>query len=385
MEVFPNEEYWESLGVVPSKSLRMRTVSARSRAVSGWTGSDLAIATRLTGEIDPLPMGKPSILAGLVATRAPRARDFLALIRRYTEVNGRSAIRGTAAEHGFDAPFPPPRRLALRMFERDQSLLKLARYRSLITGTRISYPYVTSEAMPRATLLSASFKKRLSASVENFFDGVGGRRSAVEYVEAKRGGEAVTFALRYEYKLKRVEQWDGPHDDLPVTHAFLRVLPRYRMMEVVSKGGKLTGELASALSTALWGQEHAFRPISDDELPALASQLELANAGVELSAITIRSVKAENVEFVGSPTMEFTGADLGPTLRRLNEVGINLRGRIRNWSVLVEYRTADVHSECVVKRSRTKNRLQFTPEPPVEVKIEVIRRLTTGISDLGLK
>ncbi len=385
MEVFPSEKFWLDLGLRPSRALGRARGPRQSAALSGWSHDDMKIATELTGEIPTLPKAKATLLTGLVATRAPQAVRFLALIRRFSETVRRHAIKSVALENGFVEPLPRSRRLLLLLYRHEPDLLKRVQYRSLASSGSVSYPFSTSEEMSRRRLTARGFRERLSSALGKTLDPQGVRRAEVDYVDAKKGNEAVTFAVRYERKPKHVEQWKGSHTDVPVKHALIRVLPKYKMVEVVSRQGRATTELASALSSAIWGAGDRFHALSEVEVAAEAGRMQVPSSDVKLETITLRSVEADNVSFDGSPSITLEAADLSPTVRQFREFDVDLGGKVVSWRVWIRFSAGDLTSETVVRRSRSSNRIQFNPEPPLEVKVEVYRRLKDGLTELELR
>ena len=384
MEVFPSEAFWRDLGINPSQALGRKLGPKRMAGISGWSYDDIKIATALTEEIPSLPKAKGTLLLGLIATQAPQAGAFLSLIRRYSQTVKRQAIKSVALENGFEEPLPRSRRLVLLLYKKKPELLKRVRYRSLAVGGSVSYPFLSSLEMNRRSLTARGFRERLNSALKRALDSQGVRRAEVDYVDAKRGDEAVTFAVRFEQRPRRVEQWTGAHTDVPVKHAILRTLPKYRMLEVVSRQGKSTTELASALSSAIWADGGKFRALSAEELAAEASRMRIPSTGVKIETIILRSVEADNVGFDGSPSIVLEADDLDPTVRQFREYDVELKGKVTSWRVWIRYSAGDVTSETVVKRTRAANRVQFSPEPPLEVKIEVYRRLREGLTDLEL-
>ena len=384
LEVFPSESFWHDLGISPSQALGRPLGPRHLAGMSGWSYDDMKIATALTGEIPSLPKAKGTLLLGLIATRAPRAGAFLSLIRRYSQTVKRHAMKLVALENGFSEPLPRSRRLVLLLYKKKPELLKRIQYQSLAVGGSVSYPFLCALEMDRRTLTARGFRERLNSALKKTLDPHGVRRAEVDYVDAKRGDEAVTFAVRFEQKPKRVEQWTGAHTDVPVKRAILRALPKYRMLEVISRQGKSANEFASALSSAIWADGGEFHALSEEELSSEAGRMHIPSSGVKIKTITLRSVEADNVGFDGSPSLAIEAGDLAPTVRQFRDFDVELKGKVTSWRVWVRYSAGDLTSETVVKRTQSTNRVQFSPDPPLEVKVEIYRRLKEGLTDLEL-
>lgn len=384
MEAFPSEAFWEDLGISPGQAVG-RTLGPRHVAgISGWSYDDVKIATALTKEIPELPRAKGTLLLGLIATRAPKAGIFLSLVRRYSQTVKRYAIKAVAIENGFLEPLPRSRRLVLLLFKKNPELLKRVQYRSLAVGGSVSYPFLAAEDIDRRRLTARGFREKLGEALQEALDPEGVRRAEVDYVDAKRGGEAVVFSVRFELKPKRMEQWVGAHTDVPVKRGVLRALPKYRMLEVVSRQGKNTPQLAAALSSALWGEGDKFHALSEEELASEAGRLQIPSSGVKVSSVVLRTIEAENVGLDGSPSVVLDAADLAPTLKQFREIDVDFTGKVASWRMWIRYTSGDLTSETVVRRTRASNRVQFSPEPPLEVKVEVYRRLKDGLTELEL-
>ena len=385
MEVYPSNEFWEeTIGLSPSKTLGRRSGPRQVAGISGWSHDDVQIATALTEEILKLPKAKGSLLGGLIATRAPRAVAVLTLIRRYSETVKRHAVRAVALENGFREPLPRVRRTILLLFKKDPNLLKRVQYLSLAIGGSVTYPFLSGEAMDRRKLIGRPFRESLTAILRKALDPEGARRAEVDYVDARKGSDAVTFSVRYEQGPKQMQEWEGTHFHKPLKRAAIRALPKYRMVEIASRQGKNAQILASALSQALWDVPDRFHPMSEEEIVSQAENLNLVSSGVKVLQIVIRTLEAENVELEGSPTMTLDAIDLQPTLNQLRGLDVNLEGRVTSWRIWLKYSSGDLTSETVVKRTRSRNRVQFRPEPPLEVKIEVYRLLKEGLTRMAL-
>ena len=382
--MFPSEAYWNDLGINPKQAVGRRLGLRYITGISGWSYDDIKIASALTQEIPSLPKGKGTLLQGLVATRAPKAGILLALIRRYSQIVKRHAVKAVALENGFQEPLPPSRRLTLLLFQKDPELLKRIQYRSLAIGGSVYYPFLASEEMDRRTLTARGFREQLNTALRDALDQGGGRRAEVDYVDAKRGSGAVVFSVRFEVKPKRMEQWSGAHTDVPVKRAILRALPKYRMLEVVSRQGKSTAELASALSNALWGDASKFHAMSEEELATEANRFQAPDSNVKILTTTLRTIEADNVGLDGSPSIILDATDLSPTIKQLHDMDVDFKGKITTWRVWIRYSTGDLSSETIVRRTRSSNRVQFSPDPPLEVKVEIYRLLGEGLSDLEL-
>jgi len=385
MEAYPSDEFWVgTIGISPSKALGRPSGPRQVAGVSGWSHDDLQIATALTGEIPKLPKAKGTLLSGLIATRAPRAVSLLTLIRRYSETVKRHAVRIVALESGFPEPLPRNRRTILLLFRKDPNLLKRVQYLSLAVGGTVTYPFLSNETIDRRRLIARPFRESLTAALRKALDPEGARRAEVDYVDARRNSDVVTFSVRYEQGPKQMEEWEGAHFHKPLKRAAIRALPKYRMVEIASRQGKNAEKLASALSQALWDFPDRFHPMSEEEIVSQAETLRPVSSGVKILQMAIRTLEAENVELDGSPTITLDAVDLGPTLNQLHELDVNLKGRVTSWRIWLKYSSGDLTSETVVKRTRAKNRVQFRPEPPLEVKIEVYRLLKEGFTEMAL-
>jgi hypothetical protein len=385
MDIFPSEEYWRNLGIDPRAALGKRLGPKQIRGLSGWVHADFQIATALTGEIPTLPKrGKGRMLTLFVLQRAPKAGSFLILLKRYCKLVKRTAANGVALENGFAEPLPRYRRVVLLLFQKNPDLLKRVQYRALAIGGSVTYPYVTSEKLDRQKLGSRPFREVLAGALRTALDAEGARRAEVDYVDTKRGDDAVAFSIRYEQKPKRVEQWNEVHYDKLVKRAVLRAVPRFKRLEVICRTARSKDVLVEALSEALWGDPSRFRPESEGGMSTVTEEAGARPTGVVLHEVTIRKLDAENVDLEGSPSITLEAANLEPTLRQLRDMVLDLKGKVVSWSIHVRYTCGDITTGTVVRRTMASNRVQFTPQPPLEVRVEIYRRLRTGLTELAL-
>jgi hypothetical protein len=386
LEAFPSNEFWRNLGIIPNATLGRLTRLDQVKALGRWTNDDLRIAANITDEIPALPTkGSARMLALIIARRAPKATSLLILIRRFSELTKRSAVKGVALENGFTEPLPTRPRLILLLFQKTPDLLKRVQYRALAKAGSPTYPYVSMKPVDRRKIASLLFRKRLDAELSRALDSEGARRAEVDYVDAKRGEDTVTFSVRYEQKPKRAEQWEEVHYDKLVKRALLRVNARDRRLEVISRQGRNKDVFAGALSKSLWDDPSGFSPESDSGLSEMAGEEQTSAAPVEIIELTIRAVDSDNVDLDGSPSMSLEAVDLGPTLSQLSEMGIDLKSKVAAWRLRIRYTHADATSETVVARARSTNRIQFNPEPPYPVRMEIYRRLRGGLTELSLQ
>lgn len=375
--IFPSREYWTSLDVNVPEVLGLSSGPKRRRGLRGWTGSELAIALKLTGERVAVPSLSRESVRRWFIRRAPTTSAFLTLLSTFASSVSPSIFIEVANDLGISSPIPSKRSLSLLLFSKDPANLQLVQTRARVGAVQATLSYRGSKSVNKAFLLTKDFQSKL---LEKLSEALGESSDNVrlDLPRTSKKDDYVVYGVIYRGPKTKRKDWRGPHFDYPILRAVMRVSPSSRFLELYSRKKDCVPKVVSALGELILGDAAGYRPLTDSDLSGIDTDTALEERGVQITSEQLSQIQAENVPIEGTPDILVSGNNLAPTIAKLEDLGIDLRTSEVARQVRVYFKSGGVGGETLVTWNRRTGSTAYKPLPPAAVRRLVMDRISRG-------